>query len=125
MEISALVGNSAQVNPNGVAIRFLNEAVTFAEFDERIGRLAAGLVGKMGVKPRERIAFLGPNSIELLQIFFACARAGATFAPLSNRLSPEKLMKFLHHLGATLLIVDSQFEQISKEGKICGLREYF
>ncbi len=63
---------------------------TYAEFDTRIGQLAAHL-RRRGVGRGDRVAVLSQNSTSVFEIQFACARLGAIMVPLNWRLALPEL----------------------------------
>lgn len=83
--------------PEKRAIRFGERDITYAGMEAQIARLAGGLEQELGVKKGDRVAYLGNNSPEILQVLFACARIGAILAPLNSRMTVEQLNVFLDH----------------------------
>ncbi|HVW32375.1 MAG TPA: AMP-binding protein, partial [Acidimicrobiia bacterium] len=67
--------------------------------------LAAALAG-VGVDAGERVAFLVPNRMERIDLFFACARRGAVQVPLNTFLKGEFLRHQLADSGAVTAVVD-------------------
>ena len=65
-----------------VAYRDAHTAVTYAELDERTGRLGAHLAD-LGVNAGDAVAILLPNSVPWIETCFAIARAGAVGVPIS------------------------------------------
>jgi fatty-acyl-CoA synthase len=59
----------------------------------------------------DRVAFLGGNSPELLQILFACARVGAVFAPLNIRMTAEQLRVFLRHFQPSCMFAETMYAE--------------
>ena len=55
-----------------------------------MSRLAAALAGGLGIRPGDRVAYLGYNSPVVLELLFACARLGAVLVPLNWRLAPRR-----------------------------------
>ena len=68
--------------------------LTYAQFGERAGRLAAAL-GAMGVGPADRVAFLSTNCHRLLEAYYDVFRDEGPFTPLIQR----GLKVLLAHLG--------------------------
>jgi acyl-CoA synthetase (AMP-forming)/AMP-acid ligase II len=58
------------------------EHVTYAELLEQAGRIAAGLLQRLGDAREQRVALVFPNSGEPLQAFFGTLAAGAVPVPL-------------------------------------------
>ncbi len=121
MDISAFIANSANRDPAKIALRFDGREVSYSAFENRVGRLAAGLNKHFDISPGDRVAYLGQNSVELLQVLFACARVGAVFAPLNNRMTAEQLRFFLKHLQPAWLIADSGYSRRAVDA-IAGIR---
>ena len=91
-----------------VAVASRGEHFTYAEFGERVGRLA-GALRQGGVKPGDRVAFLGTNSHRLLEAYYGVLEAGALLLPLNIRLAATELSFVLNDSGATVLFLDPQF----------------
>ena len=63
---------------------------SYAEFDERTTRLAGGLQA-LGVRPGDKVACYMPNSIELLEAYYATSKAGAVTVFLNALLTPREI----------------------------------
>ena len=74
--------------------------------------LVASTCGRLrhhGVRPGDRVAILGLNSIEWVVAFLACLDAGAVAAPLSHRLSPYELEMQTALLRPRLVLAEEEF----------------
>ena len=80
--------------PGKTALRFEGRCVSYAELARAVRRVAAWLGGS-GVSRGDRVAYLGPNCPELLELLYACARIGAIFVPLNARMPAAELGVFL------------------------------
>jgi len=63
---------------------------SYAEFDERTTRLAGGLQA-LGVRPGDKVACYMPNSIELLEAYYATSKAGAVTVFLNALLTAREI----------------------------------
>ena len=79
--------------------------LSYADMDERSDRVAAGLAEK-GVGPGDRVAVISSNRLEMLELFFACAKAGAAMVPLNVFLKGDFLRYQLEDSQAQTLVVD-------------------
>ena len=70
---------------------------TYAEFDERSTRLAGGLQGR-GVRKGDRVACYLPNSIELIEAYYATSKAGAVTVFLNALLTARGIRYILSAL---------------------------
>jgi len=84
------------------------ERFTYKQFGERVG-LLAGALRQAGIRPGERVAFLGTNSHRLLEAYYGVLEAGAVLLPLNVRLSAHELSLVLNDAGASVLFIDPQF----------------
>src|SRR5579872_5163402 len=81
---------------------------TYAEFADRVGRLA-GALRSAGVKPGDRVAFLSMNCHRLLEAYYGVLDAGAILLPLNIRLAPQELAFILNDAGAKVLFLEKEF----------------
>jgi fatty-acyl-CoA synthase len=76
--------------------------LTFAQLAERIERLAGAL---QGLRPREPVSWLGPNTHHLLEAFHGVPLAGGVIHPVNPRLPPLEIAQRLNDVGARLVFV--------------------
>jgi fatty-acyl-CoA synthase len=93
----------ARMNPATVALGSEHEELTYAELAARVERTAARL-RDLGVTPGDRVAYLGPNSIDTWVCFFATARAGGIFVSLNVRLAAPEIGYMLADSGSQVLL---------------------
>jgi fatty-acyl-CoA synthase len=97
-----------QQYPARTAIVCNQDRFTYAQFAERVGRLA-GALRQAGIQAGDRVAFLGANCHRLLEAYYGVPEAGAVLLPLNIRLAPDELAFILNDSGATILFVEKQF----------------
>jgi len=78
--------------------------MTYEQFFSRCDRWAAALQG-MGVKKGDRVAYIAPNTHEMLESFYAVPQIGAVLVPINYRLTPDDFVYIVQHSGATILCV--------------------
>ena len=106
--LPAVVRERAQSTPDAPAVVAGGSRVSYAD----LHALVAALNGRLrhhGVRPGDRVAILGLNSIEWIVAFLACLDAGAVAAPLSYRLSPHELEQQIALLQPRLVLSDEEF----------------
>ncbi|MBI1789581.1 MAG: AMP-binding protein [Acidobacteria bacterium] len=101
------LARSARVYRDQVAVVEDERRLTYAEFNQRIHRLASAL-RKRGIAPGDRVAVLAPNTLAALEPHFAVPLAGAVLVMLNTRLQAAELAWILDHCGAKVLIADPQ-----------------
>jgi fatty-acyl-CoA synthase len=114
MDLSSLVGHWSRWSTTKVALRFEESAITYAELERRVSEVAAWLTDR-GVVASDRVAYLGPNSPELLELLFACARTGAIFVPLNSRMPAPELRALVAHCRPRLIVAERAFFDVARE----------
>ncbi|MGC1672294.1 MAG: long-chain-fatty-acid--CoA ligase [Candidatus Acidiferrales bacterium] len=117
-----------QQYPGRTAVVCNGERFTYAQFGERVGRLA-GALRQAGVQSGDRVAFLSTNCHRLLEAYYGVLEAGAVLLPLNIRLTPNELGYVLNDAEATFLFVEKQFlgaadsfrKAVPSLGMICQL----
>ncbi len=94
--------------PRKTAVVCQNLRFTYAEFGNRVWRLA-GVLRSAGVKPGDRVAFLSLNCHRLLEAYFGVLEARAVLLPLNIRLAGPELAYILNDSGATVLFLEQEF----------------
>lgn len=94
--------------PRKTAVVCQDLRFTYAEFGDRVGRLAGALRGA-GLKAGDRVAFLSLNCHRLLEAYFGVLEAGCVLLPLNIRLAAPELTYILNDSGATVLFLEQEF----------------
>ena len=90
------------------AVEIEDRRLSYAELDAR-ARRAAGLLAAQGVRPGQRIAWLGRSSEAFFEIFFGAALARVCLAPINSRLAIPEIAFILKDSGAELFFVTPEF----------------
>ena len=98
----------AATQPDKVAVSFEGRDLTYGSLDQRSDQVA-GLLQQAGVKPGDRVAWLGRASEAWFEIFFGAAKARACFAPINTRLAVPEIGFILKDSGANVLFVSPEF----------------
>ena len=85
--------------------------LTYAEFGERVERLAFGLLSE-GVAPGDRVAFLSFNTNQLLEGYFGAPLIRAIVMPLNVRLAPPELAAILNHAEPRIVVYEADFAPV-------------
>ncbi len=81
------------------------QRTTYAAMAAHATRLAHAFKSA-GIESGDRVAYLSPNTLEMLIAHFAVPLAGAVLVAINTRLSRHEVLHILGHSGAKLLIVD-------------------
>jgi acyl-CoA synthetase (AMP-forming)/AMP-acid ligase II len=99
---------ASAICPDKTAIVFEDKRYTFSQLNERVNRLANGLV-KLGAKKGTVVAFLQVNCNQCVETYFAVARTGAIYLPLNFRAKEKELTYMLNTAEATTLIAGERY----------------
>lgn len=100
---------SARVLPEKTAMVHGNRRYTYAEFEQRVNRLASQLRAA-GLEKHDRVAFLCPNIPAMLDAHFGVPAAGGILVPINTRLNASEVEYILNHSGAKFLFVDAELQ---------------
>jgi len=93
------------------AIIYGEEAITYAELEDRILRVANGLQAE-GLKKGARFGLLAKNGPDFYELFFAGAKTGAVLVPVNFRLAGPEIAYVLNDAGAEVLFVGRDFYDV-------------
>lgn len=97
-----------QHDPQRPAIIADERAVSYAEFVRAASR-AAGWLRHQGVRPGDRVAWIGRNRIDFFELFVGAVGVGAVIVPLNWRLAPDELEQIIADARPRLLVGESEF----------------
>lgn len=99
----------AATKPDDEAIDFLDRKWTWAQWNDRVRRLA-GALRAFGVKRGDVVAFLDKNHPACVELTIAAASLGAANAIINFRLAADELDYVLNDSGAKVLIVGAELK---------------
>src|SRR5258707_5953649 len=124
--LNVLLDNVTARFQDKVALIIEQTTYTYAELCQLTRSLAASFLQR-GIGPGDRVAFLLPNSFEIVLCYYACFKIGAISVPLNIRFQAELLQYALTHSGTRLLISEPElFEKIEKvRSSLSGVEQYY
>ena len=81
------------------------KTISYGEFAKTIARYHL-LFKESGIKQGDKIALLGKNTPEWIQIFFATITYGAVIVPVLNDFNPQDAQHIVNHSDSVLLFTD-------------------
>ena len=96
----------SKFRPNHTAIIVDEKRLTYNQLYEEVNRLSNAFIAE-GINKGDKVATLLSNSIELYEIYWACASIGAIVVPLSPLLRGEGLYNLLENSETKLVITSS------------------
>jgi len=128
--IADLVREHALATPSGRALVDDDDALTYAELDRLMDRVASALQRDQ-INPGESIVLAGRNSVWLAAVFLGALRAGVVVVPLATGVTAQSFESMLRDSEARLLFVDesaipcvpanARTRCISLATELCGL----
>ncbi|HRQ65657.1 MAG TPA: class I adenylate-forming enzyme family protein [Xanthomonadaceae bacterium] len=103
MNLATILARNARSHGDRCAVVFDGQRLTWRELDGRVNRLGHALAA-LGIGRGDAVAFVLPNGLELLALYWACARLGAVSVPLSPMLRGAGLASLIADSGARCVI---------------------
>ncbi|MFN9102462.1 MAG: AMP-binding protein, partial [Betaproteobacteria bacterium] len=116
LSLSESVAAHARTQPARPAARDSRRSLTWAQWDDRASRLANALLG-LGLARGDRVALLGFNALEWLELYAALSRAGLVAVPINFRLAAPEVAYIVQHAEARAFVVQDKLR-----GLVEGLR---
>lgn len=114
MVIGELLGNNAHRFPDRTALVWEDRRISWAELNNRANRLANGLIHR-GLAPGTRVAFLLDNRPEIIELYFAIAKAGAIACPILSSSVGREVASIVNNVKAEALFVDAAYCSVIRE----------
>ncbi len=105
--ISDLLQRGLSIDPDRWALISADGRWTWQELNERVERLAAGLLA-FGLQPGDRVASLMPNCPALVVHYLACFKTGIVATPLNYRYTAAEIDHALDVSKAKAILVHSE-----------------
>jgi acyl-CoA synthetase (AMP-forming)/AMP-acid ligase II len=102
--LADMVRAQAKSRGGAIVFEFEGRQTSFAEFDRLTNRVAHGLKA-LGVRPRERIAYLGKNSDIYFELLLGAMKANIVMAPVNWRLAAPEIAFIVADCKAPVLFV--------------------
>ncbi len=102
------------------------KTITYGEFAKSIARYHI-LFKECGINQGDKIALLGKNTPEWIQIFFATITYGAVIVPVLNEFNPQDAQHIVNHSDSVLLFTNQhiwesiEFENLPKVKAVFSL----
>ncbi|MGD0706356.1 MAG: long-chain-fatty-acid--CoA ligase [Trebonia sp.] len=101
------VAHWARVQPDAEALTYRETRWTWAQWNDRIGRVAGGLAA-LGLRRGGRVAFLDKNNPACLEVSLGAGLIGAANAVINWRLAAGELDYVINDSGASVLFAGAE-----------------
>lgn len=102
MAINTLLTRHAKYRPDHVAVVFEDHRITWAELNRRVNQLINALHG-IGLGKGDKLAMVLDNSVAVIELYQAAAKAGFVVVPLSPLLRGQGLSNLINDSDAVAL----------------------
>ena len=103
--LGQILSAQARLQPDNIAARDLERALSWRQWNARACRLANALLG-LGLSKGDRVAVLAYNRLEWAEIYAAVAKAGLVAVPINFRLTAAEAQYILEDCAAAALLVE-------------------
>lgn len=93
------------------------DTMSYLQLAERIARTHT-LFRRLEIKPGERIALCGPNSVSWVVSFMAVITYGAVAVPILSDFTPADIVNIVNHSESEMLLIDGNIWKKLPEGKV-------
>jgi fatty-acyl-CoA synthase len=121
--VRELIPRQAYARPDAIALIHRERTTTYGELDARAKQVANGLLA-IGVRPGDRIAYLGKNSDRYFELLFGAIAANIVLAPVNWRLAPPEMTSLLQDAEAKVLFVGKGFADIAASLELPALDRF-
>lgn len=101
-----LLRRAARDTPDNEALVCGDTRLSYAEYDERVTRVANGFIAA-GIAPGERVGIMLGNGIPFFLALMGAVRMGAIAVPMSVKMSPPETAYILNHCTAAALVTET------------------
>jgi acyl-CoA synthetase (AMP-forming)/AMP-acid ligase II len=123
LNLGQILKVNARKYPQSLALMDARRSFTYPETNRRVNQLANALLG-IGLVKGDRVAVLLENSIEIVEIYLACAKTGLVIVPINFRLVGHEIAYIVDNSDAKAFIVHDEFsdEVESIRGELKGIQ---
>jgi acyl-CoA synthetase (AMP-forming)/AMP-acid ligase II len=110
-----------RMHPDQIALIEENERVTYAEFGERVKKMAA-VLRDLGIQPGEKIATLLPNSIRFTVVAYAIFHIGGVVVAVNPTYKTNEIKHLLQDSEAVAVFIAEKFPGSDPLGRFKEIR---
>lgn len=110
LNVGMMLRRNAIHYPDKLAVVHGEDRLTYKEFNRRVNRLSNALL-KNGLTKGDRIAMLLPNSLEMLELFWATAKIGVVIVPLNPMVRGKDNVYQLNDCCPKMIVFHKTYEQ--------------
>ncbi|MEL7229944.1 MAG: amino acid adenylation domain-containing protein [Pseudomonadota bacterium] len=112
----AMMERQARENPQAPALRFMEETITFSQFNTRVNQLARVLRAK-GVGPDVFVGLCMERSVEMVVGLWAILKAGGAYVPLNTEDPAHRLAEIIEDCAPAAILTQERFAGLFEEAE--------
>ncbi len=107
----------ASLSPNKLALidTIQGRELSYKQWNAQVNQTAHFLRGKLGVKKGDRVTLLASNSVEYLDVWYACNKLGAVLQNMNWKLAVPEIEALIKDAKPKTLIYSEEFNGIIKK----------
>ncbi len=109
--ITDVMASHGKWRADKTAIICEDRRITWGEFNQRINKVANGLM-KLGLQKGEKVSLLMANRIEVLEILFGTVKAGGVIVPLSAMVPGDSLARMIIDSDSKFLFIGPGLREV-------------
>jgi amino acid adenylation domain-containing protein/non-ribosomal peptide synthase protein (TIGR01720 family) len=102
-----MFADQVRQRPDDIALVFEDASLTYAELDDRAGRLASALIAR-GAGPERVVALAVPRSADLIVAEVAVLKSGAAYLPVDTDYPADRVSYMLADAGPVCLVTTAE-----------------
>jgi long-chain acyl-CoA synthetase len=107
-DLDTRLKQAAKARPDALALKDSRREASWAALDTTINRIAH-VLNEHGIRPGDKVAMLGRNSLDYAEVMFGILRAGACVTPLPTLAGTEAMARMVADSGAGLLLAAEDY----------------
>lgn len=111
--VEDILRRRAAATPDLPAVIEPGRTTTFAELDQMANRVAQALLAD-GVKPGDRVSYIGENAPSFLAVLYGASKAGAIPTAVNFRLTGPEVEYILGHSSPTVVVLGRGQERLAE-----------
>ncbi|WP_126424918.1 class I adenylate-forming enzyme family protein [Brevibacillus marinus] len=117
MDLGTLFEFAVERHPDYEAIVQDDIRLTYAQMNQDVNKLAAGLQAK-GIQQGDRVVIVLKNRLEMVLLYWAIQKIGAVFTPINFRLSTDEIQYCVKDADAKAVV----YEPVSEQAVVDALK---
>ena len=114
MDLGTALRHSTKKNPQKPAVICGDQIVSYEALDRSTDALARWFL-RQGLESGDRVAIHWCNSVEVVNLYFGCFKAGLIAVPVNNRLKAPEIAYILQHSQAKMCFSQPELAPLCEE----------